>query len=115
MADKGGGESVSYDVETYNVIQIMPAEPGWKAMFRGEKGEPMIEEDVVMWAVTQCRTEHRVREGVSSRLVNTTTNRNMICGVGVSDTGMDVFEKVSNFVAYKAPGQTVDDFARQYG
>jgi hypothetical protein len=87
---------------TNQPIQMMPAEPGWRACFWEDddhKQKQVGAEDVIMW----CLCEPLVATSESSPWKRDGTETNGVEGFIMTDTGIESAELISNFAGYVPP------------
>jgi len=90
-----------FEVVTYSVLQIMPCEPGWYAVFREDDGGEFVDDDeIVMWGLCEVRAEllnpGGERHGRPDRVYR------HVCGLrNTEDMGLEPADHVSNFIRYQ--------------
>jgi hypothetical protein len=85
----------------YEIKSICPAQPGWRAVFFGEEGNPPTVSEVILWAVCDGTEqnengEEEVTPGVVHGVVRLDADED--------GDGFDVAPNYCNFDRYLAPG-----------
>ena len=104
-------ECHAYPVHRYEPRQIMPAAPGWRAIFKADHGPGTV--PVVMWAVCLKKAEWFLRNERPSQR-KSRPERVIVGMVNSGDAlGLEASEAIRNFVGYAEPGASDDDIKRR--